>query len=676
MGLLIDNFAGGGGASTGIEIALGRCVDIAINHDPEAIDMHRRNHPHTRHYVEDVWEVDPHEITGGQHVDLLWLSPDCKHFSRAKGGKPVEKRIRGLSWVALKYAGTVRPDVIMLENVPEIMTWGPLVARRDPKTGRVLKVVSRADGKPCTVLAAPGEVVQLERQELIPDRKRAGRTFRRFVQCLRNLGYVVEWRELKACDYDAPTIRSRLFLIARCDGLPIVWPEATHGPGRPQPYRTAAECIDWSIPCPSIFDRKKPLAEATNRRIAKGIMRFVVENPNPFIVSLNHTASYYQHFRGQEIDTPAGTITQCPGFALVSPHVTKFRANSVGHPVDEPLHTITACSVGEAKHPGGAAPLGVVSANLLTYYGDKNKETGDFRGGDVDAPIATQTTENRHALVAASLVKQNFGEKPCQDADEPLHTVTTQGNKFQLVEAFLAKHYTGVTGSDLREPLGTATAVDHHSLVAASIARQFGKSVGSACDDPVGTITAGGDGKTLLQASTITRLKGTCQHGQDVREPLRTINAQGTHFAQAQSFLMKLQQNSVGQNLEEPFHTVMPGATRFAEVRAFLMKYYSTNVGQNADEPMHTVTAKDRIGLVTVAGEEYAIVDIGMRMLQPRELYRAQGFPDSYVIDFERNGKKLSKSAQVRMVGNSVCPPVAAALVKANLVDIVKEAAA
>ena len=664
MGLIIDNFAGGGGASTGIEAA-GLRVDIAINHDPEAVAMHCANHPHTKHYVEDVWEIDPREVTKGQHVDLVWLSPDCKHFSRAKGGKPISKRIRSLAWVALKWAGSVRPDVIMLENVGEFTTWGPLIAARDKATGRVLKMIpgeemndgiKRKRGKKSKlypVVAAPGEVVPVAMQYQIPDKTRKGKYFRRFVSCLQALGYVVEWRELKACDYGAPTIRTRFFLVARCDGLPIAWPEPTHGPGRPLPYRTAADCIDWSIPCPSIFDRARPLAVNTERRIARGIDRFVINNPKPFVISLNHTADYYQFFRGQGIDAPLGTLTQTPGYGLVSPHITKFRTGSPGQPADVPLHTVTACSVGEANHPGGAAPFGVVAAQIASYYGDKSDT--DVRGSQIDQPLGTQTTENRHAVVATALekcdspaaaciVKQNFGEKPCHGLDEPLHAITTQGNKFQLAEAFIAKHFTGVVGADLADPMPTVTSVDHNSLVEAHIVRQFTKgTVGSACDEPVGSITAGGSGKTTLAASSLIHLKGTCKDGQEIDRPLRAISAQGTHFA---------------------------------EVRAFLVKYYNTNVGQKLDTPMHTLTAIDRLGLVTVYGELYAIADIGMRMLQPRELFRAQGFPETYIIDFEHAGKKLSKSAQVRMVGNSVCPPVATALVRANIVDMEKRAVA
>lgn len=418
--LVVDNFAGGGGAASGIERAIGRPVDIAINHDPEAVAMHQANHPQTRHLCESVWDVNPREVCDGQPVGLAWFSPDCKHFSKAKGGKPVEKKIRGLAWVAVRWAATVQPRIICLENVEEFVTWGPLTQ----------------DGRPCP--------------------RNRGREFRAFVNALQRLGYAVQWRELRACDYGAPTSRKRLFLVARRDGQPIVWPTPTHGPGRPQPWRTAAQCIDWSLPCPSIFNRPRPLADATLRRVAEGLRRFVIEAAEPFIVRIGHT----------------------------------------GH-------------------------------------GDAGKVRG------VHEPLSTITSKAEHCLVSA----------------------------------FLAKHYTGVVGSDLRMPIGTVTSVDHHSLVA-----------------------------------------------------------------------------------------------------AFLVKFYGSG-GQWAglDEPMHTLPTKDRMGLVTVAGEQYRIVDIGLRMLQPRELARAQGFAESYLLDAPHLGRSLPKHAQVRMIGNSVCPPMAEALVRANYVEMVQE---
>ncbi|MCH8178177.1 MAG: DNA cytosine methyltransferase [Proteobacteria bacterium] len=487
--LVVDLFAGGGGASTGIEQAIGRHVDIAINHAADAVALHQANHPQTLHFVSDVFEVDPLVVADGRPVGLLWASPDCKHFSKAKGGKPVNKNIRSLAWVVVKWAKLVRPRVICLENVEEFQTWGPLLK----------------DGRPC------------------PDRK--GRTFARWKQALEGLGYRVEHRELRACDYGAPTIRKRLFLVARCDGMPIVWPAQTHaekpakGSGL-KPWRTAAECIDWSLPCPSIFERERPLADATLRRIAHGVIRYVVNAAEPYVVRIGHT----------------------------------------GH-------------------------------------GDSGKVRS------VREPVSTITSKAEHLLCSPTLVQTGYGEREGQaprvpGLHKPLGTVVAGASKHALVGAFLAKHYTGVVGSDLRDPIGTVTSVDHHSLVASNLVKLRGTSNSAATD-----------------------------------APLATISAQGTHHA---------------------------------EVRAFLTAYYGSDQDTPLDDPLHTVTTKPRFGLVTVAGQQYAIADIGMRMLQPRELYRAQGFPDTYIIDRGADGRLLPKDAQVRMCGNSVCPPLARALVAAN----------
>ena len=469
--LIIDSFAGGGGASTGIELALGRGPDIAINHDDEALALHAANHPLTRHYCENVWKVDPVEVCGGRRPALAWFSPDCRHFSKAKGGKPRSKKSRSLAWVVVRWARAVRPRVIILENVEEFATWGPLLP----------------DGRPC------------------PARK--GFTFRRWRAQLEDCGYEVEFKELRACDYGAPTSRKRLFVIARSDGLPIVWPTPTHGPGR-LPYRTAAECIDWSIPCPSIFTRKKPLAEATLRRIARGVRRYVIEEAEPFIVPMRGTDA----------------------------------AHSSVHSTRSPLSTVT----------GGGT---------------------------------------HHGLVVPTLVQTGYGERPGQDPrsldlHRPLGTVVGCGVKHALVAAFLARHYGGHEndGAPLGRPIHTITTQDHHHLVTVGLAER-----------------------------------------------------------------------------------------RTEQVRAFLLKYYSTNQDPRLEEPLHTVTTKDRFGLVTVAGVDYEIADISMRMLVPRELYRAQGFPDTYKIDVQHNGRPLSKTSQVRMVGNSVCPPLAAALVRAQFAAAARE---
>jgi len=502
--LVVDLFAGGGGASTGIEQAIGRPVDIAVNHDPEAVALHQANHPQTLHFVSDVFEVDPLAVTEGRPIGLLWASPDCKHFSKAKGGKPVSKKIRSLAWVVVKWAGKVLPRVICLENVEEFQTWGPL----------------GADSRPCP--------------------KRKGRTFRRWVGKLRALGYAVDWRELRACDYGAPTIRRRLFLVARRDGLPIAWPEPTHGapdslPVRQKklkPWRTAAECIDWSQPCPSIFERERPLADATLRRIAKGVMRYVVDAAEPFIVPTGYGERTGQQPRTSSLRQPLGT------------------------------------AVGAAKHAL------VVPSIVGLAHGEHRERAGTRTHG----------------------------------AQEPLRTIHAGGGNHALVMAFLAKHYGGVVGSELPHPIGTVTSQDHHSLVTSHMVKLRGDNTGSAAG-----------------------------------EPLHTVSAQGMHHG---------------------------------EVRAFLVKYYGTDQDPRLQEPLHTVTTKDRYGLVMVAGEPYAIVDIGMRMLAPRELYRAQGFPESYIIDRGADGRALTKTAQVRMCGNSVCPPLARAIVAANYRESVEVAAA
>jgi DNA (cytosine-5)-methyltransferase 1 len=543
--LIVDNFAGGGGASTGLERAFGRPVDVAINHDPEALAMHAANHPLTTHYCESVFAVDPIVITGNQPVALVWLSPDCKHFSKAKGGKPVSKHIRGLAWIALRWAAKVKPRVIMLENVEEFQTWGPL----------------GTDGKPCA--------------------KQRGRTFRSFVTALRRQGYVVDWRELRACDYGAPTIRKRLFLVARRDHLPIVWPAPTHGDpksaavraGKLQPWRTAADCIDWSLPCPSIFERTKPLKDATLRRVAKGIMKFVVNSAEPFIV--------------------------------------KFQENSIGQTLDEPLHTVMA----------GAPRFGIISPTLMhvTHHGAD-------RTASVDAPIATVTGANRgeQALVSATLIQTGYGEREGQEPrvpglDKPLGTAVAGGVKHAVVSAFLAKHYGGheSSGAALDKPTSTITTQDHHHLVTAQLVGcggRAGQSRPRDASEPLATVTSKAD--TSVVTSHLVKLRNN-QFGQDVREPMPTLTAGGGHVG---------------------------------EVRALLQKYHGPAA----------------LGIVTIGGEQYAIVDIGMRMLQPHELKLAQGFPANYVINPIFNGKPLSKSSQVRMIGNSVCPDVATALIVAN----------
>jgi DNA (cytosine-5)-methyltransferase 1 len=614
MGLIIDNFAGGGGASTGIEAALGRAVDIAINHDEQAIRMHEVNHPGTRHIRNNIWQIDPRDVTGGAPVDLAWFSPDCKHFSKAKGGKPREKSIRDLAWVVVLWAEKVRPAVILLENVEEFRTWGPID------------------------------------DEGYPIKERAGETFDKWCRSLRKAGYKLQFRELRACDYGAPTIRKRFFMVARCDGKPIVWPEPTHGkPGSPEvlsgkrlAWRTAAEIIDWSIPCPSIFDRKKPLAEKTLRRIAHGIMKFVVNNPRPFIVPLTH---HQAGARGASVDQPMATVTGANRgeHAVVVPHVTKFRNGAVGHDIEEPLHTVTANSF--VKRPGGSAPLGLVEAHCAPFA-SYAQQGGANRS--VEDPLHTVTASDgdHNTIVAAHLVQMGYGERDGQepralDAEKPIGTVVAGGNKFGAVCAFMQKFASGNAPTGADDPTQTVEGHAKHSVVCAHLEQANGgpnndKLAGRRADDPLSTIATTGSQQRGV-TSNLVKLRGTCAHGQPTDEPLHTISAGGTHMA---------------------------------EVRAFLLKYYGTDQDPQLDEPLHTVTTKDRYGLVTVtiAGEEYVIVDIGMRMLTPRELFNAQGFPPDYIIDRDASGDPITKTAQVAKCGNSVCPPLSEALVRANVV--------
>lgn len=614
--IIVDNFAGGGGASTGIEMATGRSVDIAINHDPNAIAMHTTNHPDTLHYCESVFDIDPVAATAGRPVGLAWFSPDCRHFSKAKGSKPVKKEIRGLAWVVVRWALAKKPRVVMLENVEEFKTWGPLITAEDgtehPDPARagetfaafVAMLTTGIDADHPALLECC-EVLGFDINSIDAKRLQAG------------LGYVVDHRELRASDYGAPTIRKRFFMVMRCDGQPVVWPEPTHGDpkllevqsGHRKPWRTAAECIDWSIPCPSIFERKKPLAENTLKRIARGIQRFVIDNPTPFIVKCNHTSTKtsYDCFRGQALDQPLQTITKTHGYAVVTPHITKFRTGATGQECDEPLPTITA---GSSTRPGGNGhALGMVEATLSPIIARIGQTGfgGDRMAYEAGKPLTTVTSKAEHLLVAP-IIAREFGNSVGHVVDEPSGTITAGGGgKSRLVSAFLAKHfggnYTG-PGADLGQPAHTVTTVDHHALV----------------------------------TSNLIKLRGTCKDGQQVTQPMPTITAGGLHIG---------------------------------EVRAFLLKYYGNEKeGVSLNDPLHTVTTNDRFGLVTVEGIDYQIVDIGMRMLQPHELYAAQGFPSWYIIDRDYTGTKYAKDKQVARCGNAVPPPFAEALVRANLPEM------
>ena len=576
--LIVDNFAGGGGASTGIEMATGYSVDIAINHDPEAIKMHKANHPNTKHYCENVWAVDPVKACNGHPVGLAWFSPDCKHFSKAKGGKPKDKNIRGLAWVALRWAGLVRPRVIMLENVEEFKTWGPLNRGHHPIKAK------------------------------------QGKTFEKFVQQLNDLGYTVEFKELIAADYGAPTMRKRFFMIARCDGKPIVWPEPTHAPadsekvkaGLLEPYVGAYTQIDFSRPCPSIFDTSeeikekygiravRPLASKTLDRIAKGLKKFVLDNPEPFIIQCNHGGER----RPNDIREPMPTITGKHGYGIVEPYMVQIGqtgfAKDRSKDVREPLTTI----VSKNEHC-------LIEPTLAPYMGTN---TTNHPGGNCKDPIHTITTGNQQCLISPTLIQYHSETSKDgvrgQAIKDPIMTVDSS-NRYGLVASFLHKYYDGGykgAGETVENPLPTVTAWDHNSVVTANLIQ-----MNNHCD------------------------------GKDIRQPLPTITAGDGHFG---------------------------------EVRAFLIKYYGQGTGQDIEQPLDTVTARDRFGLVTIEGVDYQIVDIGLRMLEPRELYGCQGFPDDYIIDHDYTGKTYPRSEQVRRCGNAVCPPIPAALVRANLPEL------
>lgn len=645
--IIVDNFAGGGGASTGIELATGRSVDIAINHDPNAVAMHTTNHPDTLHYCESVYEVKPKIATAGRPVGLAWFSPDCRHFSKAKGAKPVEKAIRGLAWVVLRWGLDVKPRVMKLENVEEFKTWGPLLAgEMRPDPARAGETFEAFIGMLTTGISAdhPALAECCEFLNISLDSEEAARL-------VKGLGYIVEYRELRACDFGAPTIRKRFFMVMRCDGKPIVWPEPTHGDptspavkaGRMAPWRTAAECIDWSIGAPSIFDRKKPLAENTLKRIARGIQRFVLDNPAPFIVKCNHTTTKgkYDCFRGQALEEPLQTITKTHGYAIAVPHLTKFRTGATGQPVTEPVPTVTA---GTSRRPGGNGhALGLVEAALAPFIA---RQFGASVGHGADEPSATITAGGggKSQLVMPTLIQMGYGERPGQEPrvpglHKPLGTVVAGGGKFGLVAANLVKHYGGNyqgAGVGMDEPMHSVTTVDHHAVVAAHLMVNNTGHPGGEVGKPTHTITTGNHHATVT--SHLVKLRGTCRDGQRTDEPMPTVTAGGTHVGEVKTLL---------------------AVDGYDELRA-----------QQALEFLREYCGPDSTGLVTIEGVVYRIVDIGMRMLQPHELYRAQGFPEWYIIDRDYRGVKYAKDKQVARCGNAVPPPFAEALVRANLPEL------
>jgi DNA (cytosine-5)-methyltransferase 1 len=657
--LIIDNFAGGGGASTGIEAAIGRSVDVAINHDEAAIAVHAANHPGTRHYCQSIYSVDPLDATGGKPVALVWFSPDCKHHSKAKGGKPRDKYIRDLAhvvphWIErLKRAtpgGSGAPDVIMLENVEEFRQWGPL----DPET-------------------------------MMPIKERRGEEFDLWVRRIRKHGYKVEWRELRACDYGAPTSRKRLFLIARRDARPIIWPAPTHGKpgtadvlaGKLLPWRSAAECIDWSLPCPSIFDRPRPLKDATCRRIAAGVMRYVVNSARPFIVPICNTG--WTGARAWSADEPLRTITTAKGGEMAA--VTPFFARTAHGDVDS-----------------------------------KGKRRG--RGQhEVSEPFPTIQTSQDSALIAPHLMTMRNSGKPHTGADEPLHTIVADGAHKMLVGSGLVSltHHGGDRVYAIDDPMRTVTGAHRGetALSAAAMIKLRNNSFGEDAEAPLGTITGAGlhhgiAAATMIQTGYGER-DGQAPRALDIEAPLGTIVAGGGKHAQVAAFMAQHNTErgtraNPGQPADKPLSTITGRGTQqqlvkttlieadalppdmlasAVKVAAFLIKYYGSEVGQHQpiDAPFDTITAKPRFAVITVTIDAvtFVLVDIGMRMLEPRELAKATGFPDDYILNpvcwYRTDSGNLKygplpKSQQIAKIGNAVPPVFAEALVRANLPEM------
>lgn len=618
--LIVDNFAGGGGASTGIEMATGISVDIAINHDPEAIKMHKANHPSTKHYCENVWAVDPVEVCNGHPVALAWFSPDCKHFSKAKGGKPKDKFIRGLAWVACRWAALVRPRVIMLENVEEFKTWGPLNRRHHPI------------------------------------RAKQGVTFQKFVGQLESLGYKVEHRELVAADYGAPTMRKRFFLIARCDGKPIVWPKPTHAPadseavksGLLRPYVGAYTQLDFSLPCPSIFDTAeeikekygiravRPLAPKTMERIARGLKKFVIDNAEPFIVQVNHSGAKSDYCRSA--NEPLSTVTGKHGFGVVEPYLVQCKYDNEAQDVEKPLGTVTTVGSHLLVEPklqmvGDGAGFPIDRMRYPAYCDPEEMDKLPFADPELEKEIQEQ--------LQAPFMGTNTTNHPGGSCEDPIHTITT-GNQQCLISPTLIQYHSETSDKEVR---------------------------GQAIENPI--MTVDGSNRYGLVTSFLHKYYdgGYTGAGDSVENPLPTITS-WDHNSVCAATLIQMNNNCDGRDITEPIPTITAGDGHFGEVRAFLMKFYGQGTGQDIKKPLDTVTTKDRFGLVTIAGVDYQIVDIGLRMLEPKELYGCQGFPDDYIIDHDYTGKTYPRSEQVRRCGNAVCPPIPAALVKTNLSEL------
>ena len=646
--IVVDFFCGGGGAGTGLEMGLGRTVNVAKNHSPQAISMHTVNHPGAVHYTTDVFDGDPDTECDGKAVGWFHMSPDCTHHSQAAGGQPRKREIRNLSWIGLKWAGKKKPRVISLENVKQILQWGPLIAKRCKATGRVMKLGGS--------IAEPSEVVPVHQQFLVPDPKRRGQTWATFVAELQHLGYVVEWRVLRACDFGAPTSRERLFMIARCDSEPIVWPAPTHAKNPvkgQQKWRTAAECIDWTIPSKSIFDRPKPLAPATLRRIAKGMKKFVIDAADPFIVPI-------ANWSGESVQSahdPLRTVTSWPrggSFAMASPIIapaTHQGSDRINDP-HAPLPTVTCANRGE---------LTLISPTLIqTGYGERAGQEPRVPG--LGQPLGTVVAGGvKHALAAAHLVKFRFADEG-KALNEPLPTITSGGN--------------------YQRPAGAAHAMGISTVFMAQMNGGFNATDAKSIEAPMTTVTNTGSQQQLVTANLV-HLRGNCD-ARDADDPLHTISAGGTHHGLVTAFMERQFGASVGQAVNEPAPTITAGGggksslvefqlspeieAGALRVAAFLISYYGTENVSGAGEPAPTITTKDRLALVTVTikGTPYVIVDICLRMLQPAELYKAQGFPADYIISHGADGKPFTKTQQVHMCGNSVSPPPMAALARAN----------
>ena len=652
----VDSFAGGGGASTGIEMATGHPVDVAINHNEAAIMMHRRNHPFTEHYIEDIWQVNPETAVRGRHVRLAWFSPDCKHFSRAKGAALVDKKIRGLAWVVLKWAAAVRPDVIMLENVPEFTTWGPV-----------------RKGKPV--------------------KSKAGQTYQKWLKQLQDLGYEVETRKLCAADYGAPTIRTRFHLIARCDGKKIVWPERTHAPrdsqevkrGELKPWRSAAEVIDFSLPCPSIFASKaeikeqygvnamRPLKENTLRRIARGLDKFVIKSAEPFIVPVGYGENKGQLPRVHDIKEPLSTVVSSTKQYVCDPLMTPYsvECNHGGErqprELSNPFNTVTGKYTGGVASPvvtpyvmcnnAGNVPHGMDEPVPTITTGDRNFLTAptliqyhteqsakEVRGQGLEEPIQTVDAANRYGLSAAWLTQYFGGEGHYHSVEKPLATITTMERE-GVTAAYLSEYYgNGRDGIDIEEPAQTITAKDREALSTAFLSKFFTGVDGADLNDPAPTVTAVDHNSMVL--SHLAHFKGK-DKGQHPLDPLMTVTARDGQFADIRATVVKWDG-----------HTDLG---YWNEVRKMLNQYCGYSL------------ADDEILLLNIRGAWYFISDIGLRMLTPRELYDAMGFPHDYIIDRDINGNAITRADQVARCGNAVCPAVAEALVRANLPEYCKK---